>query len=390
MAKLTAIKIRSLTKPGSYGDGQGLYLQVQASGARSWFFRYMRAGRRRELGLGRLDTGDGEGVTLAAARDQAAEQRRLLRGGVDPIEARRSQPAATPDRAFEAVALAYIEAHEPSWRNKKHRQQWRNTLSTYAYPVIGKKDVAAVTTDDVLRILRPLWATKRETANRLRERIERVLDAAKVRGLRSGENPARWRGHLSLLLAKRTRETRSQHHAAMPWATLPAFMAALAGRSGRDADALAFTILTAARTGETLGATYGEFDRAKKVWRIPGERMKGGRDHLVPLSNPALALLKRIWPDEAQPEDRLFPLSNMAMAMLLRRMKVDVTVHGFRSTFRTWLDEATDYAGDLGEAALAHVKGDKTEAAYARGTMFEKRRALMDDWATYACSKRSS
>jgi integrase len=391
MAKLNTLALRRLTNPGLYGDGGGLYVQVRGPYARSWIFRFKRNGTTHLMGLGPLDL-----VTLAEAREAALAARKLVRQGINPIDRRRAQRAENAAQAgltFALVAEAYIKAHEPSWRNGKHRQQWRNTLDTYAAPVLGKLPVAAVAVGDVMKVLEPLWRDKTETAARLRGRIESVLDYATARGWRTGENPARWRGHLDNLLPARAKVAKVEHHPALPWREIGAFVAALANEEGTAALALRFAILTAARTSEALGARWSEIDFNEAIWLLPAERMKAGREHRVPLSEPALDLLCEAAKLRVNPKlDRFVfpgakpgkPLSSMALLMLLRRMKRgDLTAHGFRSTFRDWCAEATNYPREVAEAALAHTLRDKTEAAYQRGDMMEKRRQLMADWATF-------
>ncbi len=390
---LTAKGVQS-APPGRHADGGGLYLLVKESGARSWVFRFMLKGKARDVGLGPAGAG---GITLADARDLAAALRLKVKAGVDPIEEREREAAAVLAAAqaarvsgvtFKAVAETYIAANEASWRNAKHRQQWKNTLNTYVYPVIGDLPVGEVATAHVLQILEPLWQAKPETASRVRGRIETVLDAAKARGYREGENPARWRGHIQQILPARAKLQRGRHKA-MPYEAIPAFLADLRARKALAALALEFTILTASRTNEVLGAKWSEVDLDKAVWTIPGERMKAGKEHRVPLSTRALEILAA-----AQPfgKEWLFPannggkLSGMAMAMLLRRMDLDVTVHGFRSGFRDWAAECTGYSHEVCEMALAHTIGNKAEAAYRRGDLFEKRRRLMADWAIYCSS----
>jgi integrase len=374
----------------------------------------MLAGKSREMGLGPVGEPP-RGVTLAAARLAAAEARQLLRAGADPIEQRTTaqrRAAADRERAaantFQAVAEEMITAREAGWRNTKHRWQWRATLATHAYPVLGTIPVAEIGTDDVLRVLRPIWTKTPETASRLRGRIERVLAYAKARGLRQGENPATWRGHLSEALPspRRIEGRTPQHHPALPWAEMPVFFADLRGREAMAARALEFAILTGARTGEVLGARWREVDLNGAVWTVPAERMKIKREHRVPLAPAALAVLEAVRPLSAGPAAFVFPgpgrgqgLSQMAMLMLLRRMNPhspeaparwrdgrtgeSISVHGFRSTFRDWAGEASAHSTDLAEAALAHVVRNKVEAAYARGDLFAKRAALMADWATY-------
>jgi integrase len=401
--RLNPALLRTLVKPGAYPDGEGLYLRVRGPEQRAWAYRYMLRGKATWAGLGGYP-----GVGLAEARERADAARKLAKAGTDPVADKRAREAeklateatvkaeaVTLAHTFDKVAAAYIAAHKAGWRNAKHRQQWGNTLDTYASPVIGKLPVAAIETGHVTAILEPIWQEKPETAGRVRGRIEAVLDYAKVRGWRAGENPARWRGHLDHLLPARGKVRRVEHHAALPWREVSTFMAMLAQQEGIAALALRFAILTAARTGEAIGATWAEIDTAGAVWTVPGERMKAGREHRVPLSDAALAVLAdaaklraHAGPDAPVfPGQRLTaPISNMAMLMLLRRMgRHDLTAHGFRSTFRDWVAEATNHPGEVAEAALAHTLGDKTEAAYQRGTMMEKRRRLMGDWAAY-CS----
>ena len=386
--KLTAVKVRALTAPGRYGDGRGLWLQVRDAQRRSWLFRFKLHGRERAMGLGAV-----EDVSLADAREQADVCRKLLRQGIDPIEHRIAERAAkvavTRGITFREVADRYIEAHKAGWRNAKHADQWRSTLATYAFPVFGDTPVAAVDTGAVMRVLEPIWSKKTETASRLRGRIESVLDYAAARGWRQGENPARWRGHLQKLLPARAKVQRVEHHAALPWRQMGPFMATLREQDGVAARALEFAILTAARTGEVIGARWEELDG--DVWTVPGERMKAGREHRVPLSPAALAVVTAMESARGLAGNFVFPggkkdkpLSSMALLMLLRRMgRGDLTVHGFRSTFREWAAEATGYPREVGEMALAHVNKDKVEAAYQRGDLFEKRRRLMTDWAEF-------
>ncbi len=391
-------------KPIRLADGDGLYLQVTSGGAKSWLFRFMLAGRERVMGLGPVD-----GASLADARQAASAARALLRQGTDPIEhrvaARKAAAAATAKAAantFRSVAEDYLAAHSAAWRNAKHRAQWGSTLATYAYPVMGSIPVAAVDTDAVLRAVSPFWTAKPETASRVRGRIEAVLDYAIARGLRDGVNPARWRGHMAKLLPSVKKVRRVRHHPALPWKAVGAFMAALRAREGTSARALEFAILTAARSGEVLGATWHEIDLAAGMWAIPAARMKAGREHRVPLSAPAMALLGVLRPLAADDAAHVFPglkrgkgLSVMALDMTLRRMNnpvrwVDrhkdlITPHGFRSTFRDWAGEATPHLRETAEAALAHVVGG-VEGAYARGDLLTKRKVLMDDWAAH-CAK---
>lgn len=382
--KLSARAVAALREPGRHSDGGGLYLSIDPSGRRRWVFMYTRSGKRVELGLG------GRDLSLADARDQAAELRSILARGGDPrSERQRQRTSAT----FGEMADTYIESMRPSWRNAKHAAQWTMTLTRYCAPIRGIR-VDLMTTDDILRVLQPLWSRTPETAERLRGRIENVLDAARAKGLRSGENPARWRGHLDQLLPKRQRLTRG-HHAAMPYSQLPAFLQQLQSRQSMVALALQFTILTAARSGEVLGAKWAEIDLDQCQWIVPKDRMKAGQEHRVPLCSRAIDVLLNAHPDldpeqEHDPAAYLFwskrpskPLSSMAMAMQLRRLNVPYTVHGFRSTFRDWAAETSHFSHEVCEMALAHTIANKAEAAYRRGDLFEKRRALMNAWADY-------
>ena len=393
MGKLNTPKLRTLTQPGVYGDGGGLYLQVRDAAHRSWIYRYSLAGKARWMGLGAFPD-----IGLADAREAAAAARRQARQGLDPIDSRKAdaKAARAVARTFGEVADAYVTAHEAGWRNPKHRAQWRSTLDTYAAPVLGKLSVAAVDVDAILQVLQPIWNTKTETASRLRGRIEAVLNYAAAQGWRTGENPARWRGHLDNLLAPPRKVARVEHHAALPWREIAAFMAKLATQEGVAALTLRFAILTAARTGEAIGATWAEIDLSgpdSPVWTVPAERMKANRQHRSPLSSAAVGVLReaeKLRTEEA-PDAPVFPgakqgtpLSNMALLMLLRRMgHADLTAHGFRSTFRDWAAENTNHPRELAEAALAHALKDKTEAAYQRGDLLEKRRVLMADWAAF-------
>jgi integrase len=391
--RLSAVKITNTKTRGMYADGGGLYLQVSKNGSRSWIFRFKQNGRVRDMGLGSLTS-----VSLATAREMAAECRRTRLTGVDPIEVRRTdrreaQLAAARSMTFDQCRDAFIEAHKSAWRNAKHRAQWTNSLATYVGPMFGAMPIQRVDVALVMKVLEPIWSTKPETASRVRGRIERVLDWAKVRGFRQGENPARWRGHLDALLPARGKVRKVTHHAALPYDQIGAFMAALRTREAVAARALEFMILTAARTGEVLGAGWEEINLQGRVWTVPPDRMKAGREHRVPLSWDAVALLKKergsaeglVFPGERRGK----PLSNMAMLMVLRRMgRTDLTAHGFRSTFRDWAAECTSFPREVAEAALAHVVGDKVEAAYRRGDLFEKRRRLMDAWATYCFNEK--
>lgn len=386
--RLSAIKVANLKSRGLYADGGGLYLRITESGTKAWIFRYSVGGKARDMGLGPVTT-----VSLAKAREAADYCRRQRREGLSPIEARLTRRAA--ERAagaatvtFKGCAQQLIGSHEIAWRNAKHRQQWRNTLSTYAYPTIGDIPVASIDTAMVIRLLEPIWASKTETASRLRGRIEAVLSWAKARGLRQGENPAQWRGHLDQLLPARSKVRRVRHHPALPYAEVSAFMGDLRARAGIATRALEFVILTACRTKEGLGARFEEIDLRARLWTVPVERMKGGKEHRVPLSARAIAIVKER--GEIRINDFVFPgmkpgrqLSDMALLMLLRSLRPGITVHGFRSSFRDWAAEQTSTPSFIAEAALAHVVADKVEAAYRRTDLLEKRRKLMEAWAQY-------
>lgn len=388
LGQLSAVVLPKLPA-GTHSDGGGLYLQVTKSGARTWVYRFMLAGRAREMGLGPLHT-----VSLSEARSKARECRKIRLEGADPIEARNAKRAearlaAATAMTFQACAEAYIAAHRAGWKNPKHAAQWPSTLATYVYPVLGALPVQAVDVGLVMKVLEPIWREKPETASRVRGRIESVLDWAKARGHREGENPARWKGHLENLLPARSKVARVEHYSALPYPETADFVARLREQDGVAAQALEFLILTAARTGEIIGATWAEIDFDQRLWTVPGSRMKAGREHRVPLSEPALAILKPLTVTKAS--EFVFsggrigkPLSNMAMLKLLQRMgRGDLTAHGFRSTFSDWCAEQTAFPSEVREMALAHTVSDKVEAAYRRGDMFAKRRQLMDAWATY-------
>lgn len=387
VGRLAAIGLQK-KKPGMHADGGGLWLQVTDSGARSWVFRFTLRGRSREMGLGSLST-----VNLAEAREAARAGRQQLREGIDPIEARQARrdavaTAAIPRTVFAECAASFITANAPEWKNAKHADQWRNTLATYVYPKLGKRPVADIGTDDVVAVLEPIWTTKTETATRVRQRIEAVLDYATVRRLRSGENPARWGGHLDMLLPKPAKVRKVEHHPALHYSDAAEFMAKLRAQAGVGARALEFAILTAARTGEVIGATWGEVDLDGKVWAVPGERMKAGREHKVPMCTRAVDILKGVAGDRTgwlfPGQGGKKPLSNMSLAAVLKRMgRADITAHGFRSTFRDWASETTNYPHEVVEMALAHAIKDKTEKAYRRGDLFAKRAQLMAAWSAY-------
>jgi integrase len=415
--KLTAAKVKAESRPGRYNDGAGLYLLVRPDGRKGWVLRYRLAGRQRDMGLGAHPE-----VGLAAARQAAKEARDRLRAGADPIEARAAERAALArkvadagERTFRAVAERYVARHEPSWRNDKHRAQWRSTLVSYAYPRLGDRDVAGIDRAAVLEVLEPLWSRAPETASRLRGRIEAVLDHAAARGWRTAPNPARWRDLRHDLPAPGGLKPVA-HQPALPWPRLPGFLAELRARPATAARALEFAVLTAARTGEVLGATWREVDLESATWTVPARRTKAARPHRVALSPAALAVLEQMRPLAAGPDSFVFPgqrrgrpLSNMALLVLLRRMQRPaakagsgripdgnagprwadaegrpITPHGFRASFRTWAGNATGFPREVVEAALAHAVKDKVEAAYARGDLLERRRPLMQAWADHA------
>jgi integrase len=384
-SKILTARRAQTTPVGWHCDGRGLYLQCTASadgsGCRSWVFRYRAGSRERYMGLGSLAD-----VSLAEAREKAAAARRLRLDGIDPIEARKAQRTAARLEAAKAMTFgacvdAYLETHEAAWKNHTHRHQWRMTLTKYCRPISGLP-VKDIDTDLVLRVLTPLWKTRTETAKRLRGRIERVLSWAKGRGLRDGENPARWSGHLDEMLPSPAKIATARHHPALPYREIQEFMAELRVLDSLSAKTLEFTILTAGRTGEVIGAEWSEIDLAAKVWTVPAARMKAGVQHKVPLSKRAVFILHELPRHGA----RIFPLSNMAMLELLRGMRPGLTVHGFRSTFMDWAHECTNHPKAVIDMALAHTVGDKVEAAYRRGDLFMKRTKLMISWAEY-CGK---
>jgi integrase len=389
-SRLTAVKVEKLKAPGYHADGDRLYLQISERLTKSWVFCYTLSGRSREMGLGAYPT-----FSLAEARSRAKAARQLLADGVDPIEHRdalRAQQALQKANSlsFAQCAEKYIAAHRAGWRNAKHVEQWRRTLADYAGPIIGKMPVHDVDTAHILRVLEPIWLTKTETATRLRGRMEQILDWARVQSYRTGENPARWRGHLDKLLPKKSKVHSVKHLAALAYADINAFVTELREQPGIAARAVELDILTAARSGEVRGAKPIEFDLEAAIWTVPAERMKAKKEHRVPLSSRAVEIVReRI---KADPEGKyLFPnsrngkpLSDMALTAVLRRMKRDgVTVHGFRSTFRVWAAECTSYPREMCEFALAHKLPDKVEAAYLRTDMLERRRQLMSDWAKF-------
>lgn len=394
--ELSALEVGRLTKAGHHAVGgvAGLYLYVLETGARSWVLRTMVGTKRKHMGLGGFPE-----VPLAKAREKARAAKEQIDQGIDPIMQRlaiasslKTQQAS--QKTFKQAALAYIEAHGEGWKNPKHRAQWSATLETYAYPHIGDLLVQDIGQDHVLKVLEPIWNTKTETATRLRGRIENVLDWATVRKYRSGDNPARWKGHLDKLLPAPGKIQKVEHHRALPAAEMVELMKALRGREGLAARALEFAILCASRSGEVRGARWDEIDFVTAIWIIPAHRMKAKKEHRVPLSTQAIKVLKSL-PKKAD-VDLVFsseggkPLSDMALTAVLRRMEVDAVPHGFRSTFRDWAGELTNHPRDIAEQALAHVLDNKVEAAYRRGDALEKRRKMMQEWADYCESKEDA
>jgi integrase len=380
MGKLTALQVEK-AKPGLTLDSDGLYLQVGQNGNRSWIYRYTLNGKTRDMGLGST-----KAITLKKARELAAEARALRAQGFDPIEHRRQQRSAVVVEAAKAVTFAeaaerFIIAHEAGWRNPKSRLQWRNTIATYANPVIGQLPTSAIDTNLVMKILQPAWATKTPTMERLRGRIESILDWAKTMGLRQGENPARWKGHLDNLLPAKSKVRKVEHHAAVPYHELPAFMEKLRARSSVSARALEFCILTASRAGEVAGARWGEFNLETALWIIPPQRMKNGREHRVPLSRRAMEIIKQ--QKSCADGELVWGLSTAALAKMLTLMGQTETVHGFRSSFKDWCSERTNFRSEISEAALAHISADKVKAAYERTRFEELRRELMEMWSQY-------
>ena len=393
--RLSVVKVTSLKRPGYYADGGSLYLRVAPGGSKGWIFRFTIAGRTRDAGLGAFPT-----VSLIKAREQAAECRRLVADGADPIDARKkdreaARIAAEKAITFEQCAKAFMASHEAGWRSDIHRRQWRNSLAAHVYPVIGTLPVQAVDTTLVLKVLESAWKEKPETASRVRQRIERVLNWAKVRGYREGENPAVWRGHLDQLLPPKRKVRQVAHHAAMPYSEISTLMEKLRADTTLGARALEFLILTATRTSEALGALWDEVDLEQQMWTIPARRMKAGREHRVPLSARAIAILNEM--AEIRHNEFVFPgakqgrpLTRNVLLRLLQRLS-DVgpvpTPHGFRSSFQEWAAEATNFPREAAELALAHAVGDSVERAYQRGDLLEKRRKLMDAWAMYCARK---
>jgi len=392
LGKLTAVRVAKLSEPGRYGDGNGLHLQISRWGTKAWIFRYQLNGRSREMGLGSL-----EYISLKEARDKVRLARGLLVDGIDPIDARDSKKRVSQAESAKRVTFReagerYIESHRPGWRNKKHAAQWAATLETYAYPVIGDLSVADIDTGHVIKILEPIWASKTDTASRLRGRMEKILDWAKARHYRKGENPGRWKGHLENLLPAKSKVHKVKHREAMPFSDVPAFTAELRLKEGISIRALEFTILNAVRTGETIKAKWDEFDLFARIWTIPAERTKSGRQHRVPLSERAVTILSELRREVGSPfafpgAKMGKPLSQAAMLEVLRGMRgYGLTVHGFRSSFRDWVGEATSFPSEVAEVALGHVVEGKTESAYRRGDALEKRRKLMQAWSRYCAA----
>jgi integrase len=394
--RLTGLKVSKVKKPGLYADGGGLYLQVTASHSegskevsKSWLFRYAKNGKEHRMGLGSVST-----FSLAEARERATEARKVLASGKDPIQTRDAEHAAiaveqAKMKTFEEYAKDYIAAHEKGWKRVKQSKQWTSTLSTYAYPVIGDLPVAAIDTPLVLKVIKPLWSAKTETADRIRGRIESILDAAKVDKLRDGENPARWKGHLEHSLPSRQKVAPTVNHAAMPGADVSTFLEDMRTRENGSisSKALEFCILVAGRTDEVLGARWEEFNFADKIWTVPATRMKAGKEHRIPLSPAALNIVEGLRGVDpvwifAENGDRI---GKLRMARILERMnlKGSVTVHGFRSTFKDWASDNTSFPSEMAEIALAHKVGTKVEQAYRRSDMMERRRKMMTAWAQF-------
>jgi len=387
--RLSPRRIDTVRKQGRYADGGGLYLQVSPQGTKSWLFRFTQSGKARQMGLGAINT-----ISLPEARDAAMKCRKLLHEGIDPIEARKRERTSkrlhdVSAKTFKECAEAYINSHKDGWRNAKHAAQWTSTLETYAFPTIGYLPVQDIDVSLIMNVLEPIWQVKTETASRVRGRIEAILDWATVANYRKGENPARWKGRLAIMLPAKSTVAKVKHHEALPYDEVGGFMELLDKREGVSARGLEFQILTAARTGEVMMSTWAEIDLGKAIWTIPADRMKGGKEHRVPLSERAVTLMRGM--QDAAVSEFVFPgaqanrpLSNMAFLQLLKRMeRVGLTAHGFRSTFRDWAAERTNYSNEVAEMALAHAVGDKVEAAYRRGDLFDKRRQMMDAWADY-------
>lgn len=385
--KLTNLKVKSLHSPGRYSDGGGLFLQITKRGTKSWIFRFQISKKEFQMGLGPINT-----VSLSEAREMALNNRQLILKGTNPLnerrEARAKEKCQRQSHSFAYCADAFIEAHKGGWRNSKHIDQWRNTLKTYAYPVIGNLCISEVTVDHVIEILQPIWNNKTETASRLRSRIENVLDWAAARGFRASENPARWRGHLDKIFPRPSKVYLEKHHAALPLSEINNFVSKIRSIRSTSSFALEFLILTATRTSETIHARWEEIDLEKSMWVIPRERMKSFKEHRVPLNSRAVSILADM--EKIRNSSYIFPggrkgkpLSNMAMLKLCKNISPGTTVHGFRSTFRDWASERTNFTREVAEAALAHAIKDKTEAAYRRGDLFFKRARMLEEWQRF-------
>ena len=386
--RLNALAITNANREGNLHDGGGLYLRVRADGSKSWAFRYTLAGRKHWMSLGPL-----RDVSLAEAREQARQLRNQVRDGYDPLAQRRERQhlaAEQTARTFDAVAAAYVEAHKAEWKNAKHRQQWENTLATYATPIIGKRPVSEISLLDIRRVLDPIWTTKPETASRLRGRVEAVLAYATVHGWRSGDNPARWQGFLDQIYAPKTKVRAVKHHAALDYHDIPGFMAQLREREAVSARCLEFAILTATRSGEARGARWDEVDLDASIWIIPASRMKMKKEHRVPLAPRAVEVLREMAERSPRRDGLIFPgqssgkpMTDVGLAKAVAVLRPGYTAHGMRSTFRDWAAETTSFPREIAEVALAHINKDRTEAAYQRGDLLAKRRQLMEAWANY-------
>ncbi|MBT4890192.1 MAG: tyrosine-type recombinase/integrase [Rhodospirillales bacterium] len=390
--KLSALQIKSLNKVGRYSDGNGLYLQISRFDTKAWIFRFTLNGKPRQMGLGPIDI-----VSLKEAREEANRCRKLVHQRIDPIDLRsqersKSLVSSASIITFQECAEKYIDAHISSWKNAKHGSQWRNTLTTYAFPILGNIPIQDVSTGMVLEVLEPIWTTKTETASRVRGRMESILGWAKSREYRKGENPARWKDHLGNILPQKTKVSHVKHHAALPYEQIGRFMEELRSKKSNSSQGLELLILTATRTGEVIHATWNEIDFNKQLWTIPAERTKTKKEHRVPLSGDAMNVLIEMKKNASS--DYIFPgarkgrpLSNMAFLQCLKRMgRGDLTAHGFRSSFRDWAAEQTNYPSEVAEMALAHTVGDKVEAAYRRGDLYNKRCKIMESWAKYCAT----
>jgi integrase len=380
---LSIVKVNALKRRGLYGDGGGLYLAVAKGGSKAWVFRFKKNGKARHLGLGGYSTEN----SLHRARERASAARLLLLDGVDPIAAKHAKKQTRDLEAAKAItfkqcAEGYISAHRAGWRNAKHAAQWESSLASYAYPLLTNLPVGSIDTTLVLKVLEPIWAKKTETASRLRGRIESILDWARVRGYRSGENPARWRGHLDKLLPRRSKLQKIEHLPALPWPEIGSFMSELRAYESFAARALEFLILTAARSGEVMGLRWPEIDLAQRLWVVPASRMKANREHRVPLCPRAVAILDSLPRDG----ETVFPIYDESLRQVLQRLGRKESVHGFRSCFRDWCRERTSFPREIAELCLAHTNRDRTEAAYARGDAIERRRQLMEAWAAFCAT----